>query len=37
MPFQGHLALREAAAAHVAAATGRSYDPRIDASAPPEG
>ena len=28
LPFQGHLALREAAAAHVAAATGRSYDPR---------
>jgi aspartate/methionine/tyrosine aminotransferase len=25
--FQGHLALREAACAHVAAATGRSYDP----------
>ena len=28
LPFQGHLALREAAAAHVAAATGGSYDPR---------
>jgi aspartate/methionine/tyrosine aminotransferase len=27
LPFQGHLALREAAAAHVAAATGRSCDP----------
>ena len=27
LPFQGHLALREAACAHVAAATGRSYDP----------
>ena len=28
LPFQGHLALREAAAAHVAAVTGRLYDPR---------
>ena len=28
LPFQGHLALREAAAAHVAAVTGRHYDPR---------
>jgi aspartate/methionine/tyrosine aminotransferase len=28
LPFQGHLALREAAAAHVAAATGQGYDPR---------
>ncbi len=28
LPFQGHLALRAAAAAHVAAATGASYDPR---------
>lgn len=28
LPFQGHLALREAAAAHVGAATGHSYDPR---------
>jgi len=27
LPFQGHLALREAACAHVAAITGRSYDP----------
>ena len=27
LPFQGHLALREAACAHVAAVTGRSYDP----------
>ena len=27
LPFQGHLALREAACVHVAAATGRSYDP----------
>ena len=28
LPFQGHLALREAAAAQVAAVTGRHYDPR---------
>ena len=28
LPFQGHLALREAAAAHVGASTGRHYDPR---------
>ena len=27
LPFQGHLALREAACAHVAAAAGRRYDP----------
>ena len=27
LPFQGHLALREAACVRVAAATGRSYDP----------
>jgi hypothetical protein len=27
LPFQGHLALREAACAHVAAITGRRYDP----------
>lgn len=27
LPFQGHLALREAACAHVAAAAGRGYDP----------
>ena len=27
LPFQGHLALREAACAHVAAITGRGYDP----------
>ena len=27
LPFQGHLALREAACAHVAAAVGRGYDP----------
>jgi aspartate/methionine/tyrosine aminotransferase len=27
LPFQGHLALREAACAHVAAITGRSHDP----------
>jgi aspartate/methionine/tyrosine aminotransferase len=27
LPFQGHLALREAACVHVAAITGRSYDP----------
>jgi aspartate/methionine/tyrosine aminotransferase len=27
LPFQGHLALREAVCAHVAAATGRGYDP----------
>ena len=27
LPFQGHLALREAACAHVAAITGHSYDP----------
>ena len=27
LPFQGHLALREAACAHVSAMTGRSYDP----------
>jgi aspartate/methionine/tyrosine aminotransferase len=27
LPFQGHLVLREAACAHVAAITGRSYDP----------
>lgn len=27
LPFQGHLALREAACAHVAASTGRSHDP----------
>jgi len=28
LPFQGHLALREAASAHVTAATGAGYDPR---------
>jgi hypothetical protein len=28
LPFQGHLALREAACGYVTAATGRSYDPR---------
>jgi aspartate/methionine/tyrosine aminotransferase len=28
LPFRGHLALRAAAAAHVAAATGEDYDPR---------
>ena len=28
LPFQGHLAMREAAAAQVAAVTGRHYDPR---------
>jgi aspartate/methionine/tyrosine aminotransferase len=28
LPFQGHLAMREAACAHVSAATGASYDPR---------
>jgi aspartate/methionine/tyrosine aminotransferase len=28
LPFQGHLALREAAAAHVSAISGVSYDPR---------
>ena len=27
LPFQGHLSLRDAAAAHVAAVTGNSYDP----------
>ena len=27
LPFQGHLALREAACAHVAAITGRGHDP----------
>jgi aspartate/methionine/tyrosine aminotransferase len=27
LPFQGHLALREAVCAHVTAATGRGYDP----------
>jgi aspartate/methionine/tyrosine aminotransferase len=27
LPFQGHLALREAACVHVTAATGRRYDP----------
>ena len=27
LPFQGHLALREAAAAHVGRLAGRSYDP----------
>ena len=27
LPFRGHLTLREAACAHVAAITGRSYDP----------
>jgi aspartate/methionine/tyrosine aminotransferase len=28
LPFQGHLALREAACEHVTAATGQAYDPR---------
>lgn len=28
LPFQGHLALRETATAHVAAASGHRYDPR---------
>lgn len=28
LPFQGHLALRAAAAAHVSAGTARSYDPQ---------
>jgi aspartate/methionine/tyrosine aminotransferase len=30
LPFQGHRALREAAAAHVSAMTGRRYDPGTD-------
>ncbi|PZS30980.1 MAG: aspartate aminotransferase [Pseudonocardiales bacterium] len=30
LPFQGHRALREAAAAHVGAITGASYDPGTD-------
>lgn len=30
LPFQGHLALREAAAAHVSAVTGHQYDPRAE-------